>query len=75
MYAEKSGRECGDTRYFEVFAALRFAAVMIINCDRMTAAGLIPASRQMGLHNPASQILADLLELPYSWMREAGLLA
>ncbi len=73
IYAEKAGRACGDTRYFEIFAALRFTVVMIVNCDRMTAAGRIPASMQMGIHNPASQVLADLLELPYSWMREAGL--
>ncbi len=73
LYAVKTGRPSGDTWAFEVFAALRFAVVMILNCDRMTAAGRIPASMQMALHNPASQILADLLELPYSWMREAGL--
>jgi len=73
LYAEKTGHSCGDTWYFEVFAALRFTVVMIVNCDRMTAAGRIPASMQMGIHNPASQVLADLLELPYSWKRGAGL--
>ncbi|MFN8545966.1 MAG: phosphotransferase family protein [Candidatus Binatia bacterium] len=73
LYAAKTGRPCGDTHYFEVFAALRFTAVMIVNCDRMTAAGRIPASMQMAIHNPATQLLADMLELPYSWMREAGL--
>ncbi len=75
MYAAKAGRACGDTHYFEVFAALRFAAVMIVNCDRMTAAGQLAASIPMAVHNPASQILAGLLDLPYSWMREAGLQA
>jgi aminoglycoside phosphotransferase (APT) family kinase protein len=75
MYAAKSGRDLGDTHYFEVFAAMRFTAVMIVNCDRMTAGGKIPAQMQMALHNPASQVLADLLEIPYSWQRQAGLQA
>ncbi len=75
LYAARTGRPCGDMHYFEVFAAMRFAVVMITNCDRMTEAGLVPASMQMGLHNPASQILAEILEIPYSWMRAAGLQA
>jgi aminoglycoside phosphotransferase (APT) family kinase protein len=72
FYAACSGRETGDTHWYEVFAALRFAAVMIRNGDRMTGDGLIPASMNLAIHNPGSQVLADLLSIPYSWMREAG---
>jgi len=72
FYAERVEREVANTHWYEVFAALRFTAVMIRNGDRMTADGLIPASMNMAIHNPASQVLADLLGIPYSWLREAG---
>jgi len=72
FYAACSGREIADTHWYEVFAALRFAAVMIRNGDRMTGDGLIPVSMNMAIHNPGSQVLADLLSIPYSWLREAG---
>ena len=72
FYAECVEREVANTHWYEVFAALRFTAVMIRNGDRMTADGLIPASMNMAIHNPASQVLADLLGIPYSWLREAG---
>jgi len=72
FYALRSGREIGETHWYEVFGALRFSAVMIRNADRMTADGLIPASMNMAINNPGTQVLADLLSIPYSWLREAG---
>jgi aminoglycoside phosphotransferase (APT) family kinase protein len=72
FYAERSGREIADTRWYEVFAALRFTTVMIRNGDRMTADGLIPVSMNMAINNPATQVLAGLLSISYSWLREAG---
>jgi aminoglycoside phosphotransferase (APT) family kinase protein len=72
FYTIRCGREIGDTLWYEVFAAYRFAAVMIRNGDRMTHDGLIPASMNMAIHNPGSQVLADLLSISYSWLREAG---
>ena len=72
FYAERLGREVAGTHWHEVFAALRFTTVMIRNGDRMTADGLIPESMNMAIHNPATQVLADLLGISYSWLREAG---
>ena len=72
FYADRRGQEIADTHWYEVFAALRFTCVMIRNSDRMTADGRIPASMNMAIHNPASQVLADLLSIPYSWLGEAG---
>jgi aminoglycoside phosphotransferase (APT) family kinase protein len=72
FHAEHLGRQVADTHWYEVFAALRFTTVMIRNGDRMTADGLIPESMNMGIHNPATQVLADLLGTSYSWLREAG---
>jgi len=72
FYARRVGRKVTHTHWYEVFAALRFTTVMIRNGDRMTADGLIPESMNMAIHNPASQVLADLLGISYSWLREAG---
>jgi aminoglycoside phosphotransferase (APT) family kinase protein len=66
-YAAHAGRRLYDTRYFEVFAALRFAAVMIRNGDRFTESGRVPPEMNLAIHNPGTQVLADLLDIPYRW--------
>ena len=66
-YEARAGRRLGDTHYFEVFAAMRFAAVMILNGDRFTADGRVPAEMNLAIHNPGTQVLADLLDIPYRW--------
>lgn len=66
-YASLTGRRIGDTHYFEVFAAVRFTAVMIPNGDRFTADGRVPPEMDLAIHNPATQVLADLLGIPYRW--------
>jgi aminoglycoside phosphotransferase (APT) family kinase protein len=66
-YEARAGRRLGDTHYFEVFAAMRFTAVMIPNGDRFTADGRVPAEMNLAIHNPGTQVLADLLDIPYRW--------
>jgi len=66
-YGALSGRRVGDTHYFEVFAAARFTVVMIRNGDRFTESGRVPPEMNLAIHNPATQVLADLLQVPYRW--------
>lgn len=66
-YAALSGRRLGDLHYFEVFGATRFTAVMLRTMERMTKAGLVPVEMNGSIHNVATQVLADLLGIPYNW--------
>jgi aminoglycoside phosphotransferase (APT) family kinase protein len=66
-YAAQLGRRIGDTHYFEVFGATRFTAVMIRTMDRMTKSGMMPPEMNAGVDNVATQVLADLLGIPYNW--------
>ncbi len=47
MYEDISGREVRDAHYWEVFGAMRFAAIMIPLADRMVDAGLVPVELNM----------------------------
>jgi aminoglycoside phosphotransferase (APT) family kinase protein len=66
-YAAVSGRRLGDLHYFEAFAAMRYTAVMIRLGDRMAQSGRVPAEMNMAVHNVATQLLADVLDIPYCW--------
>jgi aminoglycoside phosphotransferase (APT) family kinase protein len=68
FYARQAGRNVGDTHYYEVFAATRLAVAMIHTGDRLTAAGTVPASMNLAIHNPGTQVLADLLGMKYAWL-------
>lgn len=72
LYERHAGRTVGNPFYHEVFAATRFTTVMIRTCQRSTDAGLVPASMNMPINNPATQVLADLLDIPYAWLQAAG---
>ncbi|MBP6381322.1 MAG: phosphotransferase family protein [Pseudomonadales bacterium] len=72
LYEKHAGRSVGDPFYHEVFAAARFTTVMIRTCQRSTDAGLVPASMNMPVNNPATQVLADLLDVRYAWLQAAG---
>ena len=67
-HARQAGRDVGDTHYYEVFAAMRLAVAMIHTGDRLTAAGTVPASMNLAIHNPGTQVLADLLGIKYAWL-------
>jgi aminoglycoside phosphotransferase (APT) family kinase protein len=66
-YASLTGRGMNDLHYFEVFAATRYTVVMIRLGDRLTEGGRVPAEMNMAVHNVATQLLADLLDIPYRW--------
>lgn len=73
LYERHAGRSVRDPFWHEVFAAARFTIVMIRTCQRMTDAGTVPDSMNMPVNNPATQLLADMLGIPYSWQAAAGL--
>ena len=61
MYEQASGREVRNAHYWEVFGAVRFAAIMIVLMDRMVDAGLVPAVINMAIANPVTDAVARLL--------------
>jgi aminoglycoside phosphotransferase (APT) family kinase protein len=63
IYEEVSGREVRDPHYWEVFGAMRFAAIMIPLSDRMVNAGLVPAELNMAVANGVTDALAKLLDI------------
>ncbi len=51
--------------YYEVLAATKLSIIMVRAAHMMISmGGLLPADSPMALSNPASQLLAQLLELP-----------
>jgi aminoglycoside phosphotransferase (APT) family kinase protein len=63
-YARCAGRDPGDTHVHEVFAAVRYSAIVVRVMNRAVARGFLPADQKIWLTNPASAALADLLALP-----------
>jgi aminoglycoside phosphotransferase (APT) family kinase protein len=61
MYEEASGQEVRNAHYWEVFGAMRFAAIMIPLADRMVDAGLVPAEINMAVANAVTDAVARLL--------------
>ncbi|MDJ0847761.1 MAG: phosphotransferase family protein [Myxococcota bacterium] len=64
FYAGCAGRDVGDTHYFEVLGAARYAAIVVRVMNRAVDRQFLPPDQQIWLHNPASTCLADLLHLP-----------
>jgi len=62
-YAACLGREVGDTLYYELFAAARYAAIVVRVMNRMVARGDLPADQKLWLQNPAATCLDQVLEL------------
>jgi aminoglycoside phosphotransferase (APT) family kinase protein len=65
FYAACAGREVGNTYYFEVFAAMRYAAIVVRIMNRWVDRGDLPADQMIWLQNPAADCLADLLRVPH----------
>ena len=63
-YQQLTGHTVADLHYYEVLAALRLSILMHRAGNMMIAAGQLPAGAPMKLSNPASQLLARLLDLP-----------
>jgi len=66
LYAERLGRPVLPLEWFEAFAAFRYGAIWLRIVQRFADAGLLPAEAlpQAERVNPATQLLAELLELP-----------
>jgi aminoglycoside phosphotransferase (APT) family kinase protein len=60
----RTGRTARHLAYWEVFAAFRFAVVMIRVARQMMAYGVLPPDSNFAVDNTASRLLARILELP-----------
>jgi aminoglycoside phosphotransferase (APT) family kinase protein len=60
-YVELSGRDPGDIAFHELFAAFRYAAIVVRVMNRLVARGDLQADQTIWLHNPASDVLDRLL--------------
>lgn len=63
-YRELTGYQPVDLHYFEVLGAVRLAVLMHRAGNMMIDAGLLPPGAPMRISNPASNLLARLLDLP-----------
>jgi len=63
-WEQVTGRTANHVAYYEAFAALRLSILMVRAGSLMIAGGALPADNPMPVSNPASQILAKLLDLP-----------
>lgn len=62
LYEASSGRVVGDTRLYEMFAALRYTVIVVRVMNRTVARGLMPDDHNIWLENPAATCLDQLLE-------------
>jgi aminoglycoside phosphotransferase (APT) family kinase protein len=63
-YEEHSGRTVRNGHFYEAFAALRGAVIMVRLARMMVEAGLLPPDAEMAENNGSSRICADLCGLP-----------
>ena len=62
FYAQCAGREIGDTYYYEMFAAVRYAAIVVRVMNRLVARGELPKDQTLWIDNPVADMLADMME-------------
>jgi aminoglycoside phosphotransferase (APT) family kinase protein len=60
-YVACLGREITDSYYYELFAAVRYAAIVVRVMNRMVERGTLDADQMLWLRNPAATCLDDLL--------------
>lgn len=63
-YEQKTGHQVHDLDYYEVLAGTRLSILMARAAHMMIGAGLLPPDSPMAQSNPASQLVAKLLDLP-----------
>jgi hypothetical protein len=63
-YERTTGHKLRDLDYYEILAGTRLSILMARAAHMMIGAGLLPADSPMGQSNPASQLVAKLLDLP-----------
>lgn len=61
LYERCLGRDVGDVRPFEVFAAARYAAIVVRVMNRSVDRGELPSDQTIWLENPAAACLENLL--------------
>ncbi len=64
QWEDAVGRKAQDLFYYEVWGAFRFALVLIRIADQMTEYGVMPEGSGFERNNPATQMLAKMLDLP-----------
>ncbi len=62
LYATASGRDVSDIRWYEIFAAARYSAIVVRVMNRAVARGMLPADQRTWLENPAAEALVQLLD-------------
>jgi aminoglycoside phosphotransferase (APT) family kinase protein len=62
MYEQAAGTSIGDTTWYEIFSALRFAVTVVQVMNRWVARGAVPPDQTVWRDNPATAVLADLFE-------------
>jgi aminoglycoside phosphotransferase (APT) family kinase protein len=63
FYERVSGRSVDHIDYYEIFAALRFALVLIRAAERYRSVGLVAADTTFGSNSPPMRLLAQQLGL------------
>jgi len=62
LYEDASGREVRNPHYWEIFATMRYCAIMVRLADRMVATGLVPPDLNMSVENDVTVALARQLD-------------
>jgi aminoglycoside phosphotransferase (APT) family kinase protein len=63
-WERRLGRPAADLAWWEAFAGFRFAAILAQLARQMHQFGVLPADSTFAVDNPASRLLAQVLELP-----------
>lgn len=61
IYERYAGRSVGDTEIYELFAAARYAAIVVRVMNRAVDRGQLPPDHTIWLENPAVRCLAQLM--------------
>lgn len=61
LYEQLSGSSVGDTGWYEVFAAARYAAIVVRVMNRLVDRGQMPADHRVWIDNPVVPCLEELL--------------
>jgi aminoglycoside phosphotransferase (APT) family kinase protein len=63
-YERITGHKVRNLDYYEILGGTRLAILMVRAAHMMIAAGMMPPDSPMAQSNPASQLVAKLLDLP-----------
>jgi len=63
-YERVSGRTARDLEFYEVFAGLRFAVVMMRIAKLLVEFEILPMDNDVAVNNAVTRVLADMLDLP-----------